>query len=159
MGNYLVRRLLQLLVALLGMSVIIFLAMRVAPGDPAERMVSPLATQQELQQMREALGLNKPIYEQYVIFLYDVLHGSLGKSLFYNAPVVTLVLESLPATFQLALLSMMVVIVVGVPLGVYSATHSDSWPDVIARAITYIGQAMPSFWLAIMLILAFSVGL
>jgi len=159
MSLYLVRRLMQLFVALLGMSIIVFVAMRVAPGDPAERMVSPLATDQELQQMREALGLNKPIYEQYATFLRGVLHGNLGKSLFYNESVLTIVLERLPATLQLALISMTVVVAVGIPLGIYSATHGGSWLDIIARMMAYIGQAMPSFWLAIVLILVFSVGL
>jgi ABC-type dipeptide/oligopeptide/nickel transport system permease component len=149
----------QLFAALLGMSIIIFVAMRVAPGDPAERLVSPLATDEELEQMREALGLNKPIYEQYAIFLNNVLHGHLGKSLFYEQSVLTIVLERLPATLELAVISMLVVIAFGIPLGIYSATHSGSWLEVIIRIMAYIGQAMPSFWLAIVLILVFSVGL
>ena len=120
-------------------------------------MLPPEATPQDRQEMREALGLDKPVLEQYGIFLGDLVHGRFGTSLRYGQEATGVVLEKLPATLELAVISLVVSTVLGVVLGVICARTKDTPLDVFFNSLAVVGQAMPSFWIGIMLILLFGV--
>jgi peptide/nickel transport system permease protein len=158
MKRYIVKRLLLGLLTLIGVSMIIFLAVRLS-GDPVLLLVSPDATQEEIQNMKVELGLDKPIPVQYFIFMKNSLKGDFGKSTRYRRPALELVLNRLPATIQLALLAFIVSITLGITIGVVSVTKPGSWFDVLGKTLAMLGQAMPEFWIGIMAILIFSVKL
>ena len=137
---------------------IVFYLVRVS-GDPTSTMLPPEATPQDRQELREALGLDKPYLEQYGIFLNDVVHGRFGTSLRYGQEATEVVLEKLPATLKLAVISLVVSTVLGVGLGVICARTKDTPLDVFFNSLAVVGQAMPSFWIGMMLMLLFSVNL
>ena len=121
MLRYFLKRLLFLIPVLLGVSVVIFSIVHLAPGDPAEVMLGPSATQEDISTLREQLGLTKPLYVQYGIFLTNALKGDLGRSIKSNAPVIDEIMERFPATLTLAMLGMTFAIVIGLPLGILAA--------------------------------------
>ena len=122
-------------------------------------MLPETATDQERAELREALGLNDPLYIQYFNYMKDVLRGDFGDSLRYNQPALGIVLERLPASFTLALSSMAVAVLLSVPAGIYSAIKRNTFSDLIITGASVLGKAMPNFWVGIMLILLFSVNL
>ena len=156
MGRYIVKRLLKIIPVLFIITFIVFFLVRLS-GDPVNTMLPPEATPQDRQEMREALGLDKPVLEQYGIFLGDLVHGRFGTSLRYGQEATEVVLEKLPATLQLAVISLVVSTVLGVVLGVVCARTKDTPLDVFFNSLAVVGQAMPSFWIGIMLILLFGV--
>ena len=158
MKRYIVKRLLLGLLTLIGVSMIIFIAVRLS-GDPVLLLVSPDATQEEIQKMKIELGLDKPVPVQYVIFMKNSLKGDFGKSTRYRRPALELVMNRLPATIQLALLAFIVSITLGITIGVISVTKPGSWFDFLGKTLAMLGQAMPEFWIGIMAILIFSVQL
>jgi peptide/nickel transport system permease protein len=158
MRRYALKRLLLGLLTLIGVSIIIFLAVRLS-GDPVLLLVSPDASEKEIQQMKVELGLDKPIPVQYVIFMKNSLKGDFGKSTRYRRPALDLVLSRLPATLQLALLAFAISIMLGITFGVISATKPGSWLDLSGKTFAMLGQAMPEFWIGIMAIMIFSVNL
>jgi peptide/nickel transport system permease protein len=155
---YFLRRLGRALITIVGISMIVFVIARLS-GDPALQLAPEDATPAELAQIRKDLGLDKPIWMQYAIFLERVAHGELGNSIRYQQPALPLVLDVLPATLQLGLSAFVLSTVIGVLLGVLTALKRDTWLDSGVRGIAVIGQAAPSFWLGMMLILLFSVQL
>lgn len=159
MVRFIVWRFIQLLLASYLIVSILFIAVRVIPGDPAVVLLGARATQVEIANLREALGLNKPLVEQYRDFTLDVLRGQLGDSFFYKRPVTELVLERVPFTLSFAVMTMAWVIAVGLPLGILAALRVDSVVDYLVRLFVFVGQGMPDFWLAIMFILFFAVKL
>ena len=156
MGRYIVKRILEIIPVLFIITFIVFFLVRVS-GDPVNTMLPPEATPEDRQELREALGLNKPYLEQYGIFLSDLVHGRFGISLRYGQEATEVVMEKLPATLQLATLSLLVSTVLGVVLGVLCARTKDTVLDVFVNGLAVVGQAMPSFWIGIMLILLFGV--
>ena len=156
MGRYIVKRLLEIIPVLFIITFIVFFLVRLS-GDPVNTMLPPEATPQDRQEMREALGLDKPVLEQYGIFLGDLVHGRFGTSLRYGQEATEVVLEKLPATLQLAVISLVVSTALGVVLGVVCARTKDTPLDVFFNSLAVVGQAMPSFWIGIMLILLFGV--
>lgn len=158
MGRYIGKRLMEIIPVLFIITFIVFYLVRVS-GDPTSTMLPPEATPQDRQELREALGLDKPYLEQYGIFLNDVIHGRFGTSLRYGQEATDVVLEKLPATLQLALISLVVSTILGVGLGVICARTKDTPLDVFFNSLAVVGQAMPSFWIGMMLILLFSVNL
>jgi peptide/nickel transport system permease protein len=158
MKRYIIKRLWLGLLTLIGVSMIIFIAVRLS-GDPVLLLVAPDATDQEIEQMKVELGLDKPVPVQYVIFMKNSLKGDFGRSTRYRRPALELVLDRLPATIQLALLAFMVSITLGITIGVTSVTKSGSWFDFLGKAFAMMGQAMPEFWIGIMAMLVFSVQL
>jgi peptide/nickel transport system permease protein len=158
MKRYVIKRLLLGLLTLVGVSMIIFVAVRLS-GDPVLLLLSPDASEQEIQKARVELGLDKPIPVQYVIFLKNSLKGDFGRSTRYRRPALELVTKRLPATVQLALLAFAVSVTLGITIGVISATRPGSWLDLFGKSFAMIGQAMPEFWIGIMAILIFSVKL
>jgi peptide/nickel transport system permease protein len=149
MQAFIVRRLLALLPTLLFASLIVFLSMRLIPGDVIDLMLSQndIATDQDRAQIEAVLGLDQPIHIQYFRWLGGILQGDLGRSLWQNTPVTTQLAETLPITFQLGLMSLIVALSVALPIGVYSAMRQDTSGDYIARSFSLLMLAVPSFWL------------
>lgn len=145
--------------ALFGITLLVFLLVRVS-GDPVVLLLPEDATQAQIDQLRTHLGLDKPVWEQYVIYVSQLVQGDFGLSFRYsNRPVLPLVLERLPATLELAAAAMVIAILISFPAGLVSALKKNRWPDTSATLLATLGEAMPNFWLGIMLILLFSVNL
>jgi len=159
MGNYIIRRLIQSVGLVFGVSIIVFVLVRLIPGDPARSMLAESASAEQVAAMRQQLGLDRPIPIQYLIFLGQALRGDLGRSLFYGEPTVTVLLGHLPATLLLATVALTFAIVVAVPLGVLSAVRRDSPWEYLGMGVAMLGQSIPAFWLGLMLVLVFAVFL
>ena len=159
MQRYLARRLLFLLPTLLLASILIFTIIQLAPGDPARMMLGTQATADEIQAERTRLGLDQPVPVRYVLWLRDVASLNFGRSQANNRPVTSLVADAFPNTLRLALLSLLVATAIGFPLGVLAAVNQNRRVDTIITAVNSLGLAMPAFWLALLLILFFSVQL
>lgn len=158
MGQYLVRMLLQVVLVMFLISIIVFVLVHVT-GDPVNLMLPETATEEDREILRAALGLDQPLYQQYFVYIKNVLQGDFGNSFHYGEPALPLVLERLPATFELAVVAMLIGIVIAVPCGMISAVKRNTVLDVIISFLSVIGKAMPNFWMGIMLILLFSVSL
>jgi ABC-type dipeptide/oligopeptide/nickel transport system permease component len=156
MGRQLVIRLLQTIVSLLGMSLLIFILVRVS-GDPVDLMRTSTTTEAELANIRAQWGLDKSYPEQYWLFLSGLVHGDLGTSLIQRRPVTTMIGEALPNTLALAVLGFVIGIGLAVVLGVLAATHRDTWLDNGVKFLAIMGQALPGFWVGIVAIYIFSV--
>lgn len=159
MLQYIVKRILLIIPIMLGVSVIVFGIMHLTPGDPALLMLGETAPQEQVDAIRQRLGLNEPIYVQYGIWLGRVLQLDLGRSIRSNRPVLNEITARLPATLELAVVATLLAILIGVPLGVLSATRPNSLLDNVATVSALGGLAMPVFWQGLMMILIFSVWL
>jgi peptide/nickel transport system permease protein len=148
----------QSVICLIGVTIIIFSLTRLS-GDPVLLMVPPEATKQDIEAMRKTLGLDKPIYAQYWVFISKAVRGDFGKSLRWNRSNLGLFLERFPNTLLLATAAMLFSIFVGIPVGIISAIKMGGWFDNFGKGFAFLGQAMPVFWLGIMLILVFAVWL
>jgi ABC-type dipeptide/oligopeptide/nickel transport system permease component len=157
MTKYIIRRIVQSIVVLLGALVISFVILRVIPGDPAVMMLSDLATPDEIERVRNSLGVDQSIWVQFGIYVKQVATGDFGVSYRSQMPALGLVLAYLPATLQLAAAALFITIVVAIPLGAIAALRRGSWIDNMLSGFALIGQSVPVFWLGIMLILVFSV--
>ncbi|MBN2239941.1 MAG: ABC transporter permease [Dehalococcoidales bacterium] len=156
MTRFIIIRLLQTLVALVGIAVLIFAMVRIS-GDPALMLATATSTAEDIQQIRVNLGLDKSIPEQFWIFVSDVVRGDWGESLFKQKPVTEMIGAALPNTFRLAIPSFVVAMSGALLLGVLSATRRDSILDNIVKFIAVMGQALPGFWVAIVAVYFFSV--
>jgi peptide/nickel transport system permease protein len=154
--KYLFQNLLKTIPVLILISIIVFVLVRVT-GDPVSLMLPETATDAEIESLRESLGFNDPLYVQYFNYMKDALSGDFGNSLRYNTDALAIILERLPATFELAIASMIVAFLIAVPLGIFSAMKRNSVLDLFITGGAVLGKAMPSFWLGIMLILLLSV--
>ena len=144
---------------LLGVSIVVFFLVRAIPGDPAQIMLGQQATQEQVQQVRENMGLDKPILVQYGLFLKNAVRGDLGDSIVTGRPVVTELLVRLPATFELMAFAMLIAVLVGVPVGVISAVKQYSLLDKTTSVLALTGISMPIFWLAMILVVILGVNL
>jgi ABC-type dipeptide/oligopeptide/nickel transport system permease component len=158
MKSYLLRRLLQSLFVLFGVSVVVFLILHLT-GDPALLLLPPDATVEDVERFRRQMGFDDPVAVQYVRFLGGALRGDFGESLRHGEPAMALVLDRLPATFELAGAGLLIAMGLAVPAGIISAVRRNTAVDYVSTVIALLGQAMPTFWLGIMLILVFSVHL
>ncbi len=156
MLKYIVKKLPHLIIVVLGVSVITFFIMHLS-GDPAQLMLSKEATEQEIAAFRHALGYDQPIHVQYVNFLQNALQGDFGLSMVQRRPAFMVVVERLPATLELAFSAMLFAILVAVPMGIIAAVKRNSLFDYTSMGFALSMQSMPTFWLAIMLVLLFSV--
>ncbi|MDN4616637.1 ABC transporter permease [Paenibacillus sp. PsM32] len=156
MKSYIVKSLLQIIPVLLLVSLIVFILVRVT-GDPVALMLPETATAEDRAVLTEALGLDQPLYKQYITFLGSAIQGDFGTSFRYGESALPLVLERLPASFELAVAAMIFAIVMAIPLGILSAVKRNTFTDLLISGISVIGKAMPNFWMGIMLILLFSV--
>jgi peptide/nickel transport system permease protein len=156
MTTYILKRLIQVIPVLLGITVVAFVLVRLT-GDPATIMLPPETPKETVDAFRKEYGLDQPIYIQYLQFIGGALQGDFGKSLRYKEPVSTLFFERLPATLELAFGSMLIAIFIGIPIGVLSAVKRNSWIDTVTRFVALFGQAVPSFYLGLMLIMIVAV--
>lgn len=159
MRGYVVRRLVALVVTLGFVSVLVFVAIRVLPGDPVLVMAGPEANPEVVARLREAMGLDRPLVVQYVEWVGGVLRGELGVSLQYDVPVGWLILSRLPVTLPLTVMAAFFTILLALPLGLYAATHARRPGDYLTMIVAQVGLAIPSFWAGLLLILLFSVHL
>lgn len=156
MATYLARRLLFSVFVLLGVLTALFFILRVLPGDPAAIMLGAAADREMVDRQRQIMGLDRPLALQYVTYLGQVVTGDWGLSLHERRPAMTLVLQRLPATAELAFAGLAVALVVGFALGITAALRSNTVLDRVISALSLVGQAIPNFWLGIVLILVFS---
>ena len=158
MPTFILRRFFHSLLMIVGITIIVFLITNVF-GDPVALLLDPLATREEADLLRKELGLDRPFYIQYLTFFGNVLRGDFGESLQARAPAMGLVLQHLPATIELTVASMAFMLLVGLPIGVLSATRPSSLVDRAGQMIALVGQAAPNYWLGVMAILVFGVQL
>lgn len=159
MQAYIIRRLAALVLTLLFISLIVFVVMRVIPGDPAVIILGTEATEANLKELRHRLGLDRPLLEQYFDWLKGALTGDFQVSLHYNTPVSTLISSRLAVTGPLALLAILLTTILSIPFGIYAATHHNRVGDYGAMIVSQLGISIPEFWLGILLILLFAVSL
>lgn len=158
MSQYIFKRLWQGAIAIIGALLIVFVAQRLA-GDPVALMLPMEATEEDFAAMRAQLGLDRPFIVQFGIFFMDALRGEFGTSYHWNQPAMDLLLDRLPATLELAMAGLVFAIVLAVPLGVLSAVYRGGWIDSAAKVFAMLGQAMPSFWVGLLLIVLVAVEL
>lgn len=157
MYRYLLRRVLVSIPTLFGVTILIFVILRIMPGDPTSVMFGQdtfaILSEADQQRFREALGLEKPLYRQYLSWMGDVAKGDLGRSFFRNDTVRELIVKRGPLSAQIALMAVVFSWLVGVPLGVLSAVRRNSWRDNVTRAFAAVVLAIPEFWLAVVMVL------
>lgn len=158
MGTYLVRRLLQLIPILLGATLLIFLIVKLAPGDPFSGMVDPHADPRKIEEARRRLCLDCPLPLQYWGWLKEILKGNLGTSIRFNAPVSKMIGERLGPTVLLGLASSLIVYVIGIPVGIVTARRQNTWVDNLAVILAFGGLSIPAFFLGLLLLKAFALG-
>jgi len=156
---YIIRRIFILIPTLLGMSLIVFLMLHFTPGDPAELLMGERATEEALEQIREHLGLNKPLYVQYGLFLKRLMKGDLGETIWTRQKVWTEIKQRFPATIELALVALFISCFFGMLFGIVSATKQYSIFDYVSMVGALVGVSMPIFWLGLVFMLIFAVQL
>lgn len=159
MISFLIKRLVQMIPVLIGVTLVVFLIMQMVPGDPAVLLAGEGASKETIEEIRTQLGLNKPLYIQYFDYLTNIFKGDLGVSIKNNKPVLDEILVRLPITMELALFSILITIVLGMAAGIISAIRPYSFSDLSVMLIALIGISIPSFWFGLMLMYIFSVKL
>jgi peptide/nickel transport system permease protein len=155
---FLLRRGAQAIFVILAMTVIVFFGVNVV-GDPVWMLVSPDMTQEQIAATARDLGLDRPIWEQFFVFFGNAIQGDLGKSFVHGEPAIKLILSRMPATRELAIVALMLAIVIGLPLGLYAGLKPETKTARLIMAISILGFSLPTFWVGLMLILAFAVSL
>jgi peptide/nickel transport system permease protein len=159
MTRFLVRRLLLTIPVIVGVATLVFSLIHLVPGDPVRAMLGDSASQSDIAEMRGRLGLDRPLYIQYGHFMKGAAMGDLGTSLRTDQPVAALILDRIPATFELALAAMLASLVIAVPLGIIAAAKRGTAVDHAATTLALIGMSIPNFWLGPLLAIVFSVEL
>ncbi|MFR2804883.1 MAG: nickel ABC transporter permease [Faecalispora jeddahensis] len=159
MHKYIFKRILMMIPVVIGVSLLVFMVLKMTPGDPARVVAGSEADEATVAQIREELGLNKPVLQQYVDYMAGMLHGDMGNSYTTGKPVFSEILSRMPTTFILAFAGVLVAVLIGIPLGIISATKQYSILDNISTLLALTGVAMPNFWLGLMLILVFALQL
>jgi peptide/nickel transport system permease protein/oligopeptide transport system permease protein len=159
LSTYLFFRFLQAIVTFFGAMILFFLIVRLLPGDPARLLAGPEASEEDVARIREALGLNKPIYEQLISYLTSIMRGDLGISIKYGTPVLNEILARLPYTIALALVAEAIAVAIAIPLGVLAALKPRSILAYAASLLGVLGTSLPVFWVGLMLIFIFAVEL
>ena len=158
MQRHLVSSLIQSFAVLVAVLILVFFMVRIT-GDPAALMMAKEASPEQIQAFRHEMGFDRPLVAQFFDYVSKVVTGNFGDSLHYRVPALPLILERLPATLELATVALLMAVIVGVPLGLIGGSSPGSKWDFVARAVGLLGQATPSYWLALMLILVFAVQL
>ncbi|MFA9439232.1 ABC transporter permease [Uliginosibacterium sp. sgz301328] len=158
MTAFLLRRLLQAIAALFAMSVLVFVAVY-AIGNPVEIFISPQADQAEIARTMASLGLDRPLWQQYLGFIGHALQGDLGRSFAQGMPALSLIGERMPATFELAIGALVISVLFGIPLGLWAGFRPDSWAGRSIMTGSILGFSLPTFWVGLMLIMLFAVYL
>ena len=159
MMRYLLLRLLDAIPTVFLVLLLVFIAMRILPGDPAIAALGDMATAEQLQLFREKMGLNAPLWLQFINFVIGVVTLDFGTSMMNNKDVLGLILYNLPYTIELTVVSVLMGVTVGVPLGVLAATNRNKWPDSSVRVFSLIGYAIPDFYLGALLLITFALNL
>lgn len=159
MLRYIIKRVLTVIPVLLGVSMLVFGFLRLIPGDPALVMLGERATEENVERVREQLGLNRPIHQQYLIFMGNALRGDLGTSILRGEPVTRELVRRFPATIELTLGAILIALIIGIPAGIISAIRRGSAFDFASMLVALTGVSMPIFWLGLMLVFLFSVVL
>ena len=159
MYTYLIRRILYLIPVMLIVVTFIFFMIHLIPGDPAAVMAGAESSKEEIENIRRFMGLDRPLYEQYGRFVFRLLQGDLGKSLFMDQPVVSVIAERLEPTMLLTFLSLLVAVTIGIPAGAIAGVFPNTWLDKTTMIIAMLGISMPSFWLGLNLIYLLSLKL
>ena len=160
MGKYVLKRLLWMIPISLGVAILVFTLMTFCPGDPAEIILGTTATEENLEAMREQLGLNDPYLVRLGDYLSDTfLHFDLGESWTTGVSIADSIVECLPRTMTLTVCTLCIAIVIGIPLGVVAAVYQNRWPDKVSMVLALLGVSIPNFWLALLLVILFSVNL
>lgn len=157
--RYLVRRLLWTIPVFIGLSMLIFSLARVIPGSPARLALGPRATEEQIQNLREQMGLDQPVWIQYIDYMSGLLRGDMGQSLTTNHNVAADIGQFFPATFELTTIGMVLAIVLGIPLGVIAGRNKDEIEDNASRGVAFFGISLPRFWSGIILQVIFAFGL
>jgi len=158
MQRYILSRLIQSVFILFGVLFIVFFMLQMT-GDPVSLLISRHSSPEEVEALREELGFNRPLPVQFVSFMSNAVTGDFGKSIRYKQPAMDLIIERLPATVELATIALLISLILGIPLGLISGSNPGSFWDVLSRGTGLLGQTIPNFWLALILILVFSVHL
>lgn len=156
-GQYILRRLVQMIPVVFGITIIIFVMIRAIPGDPAITMLGEKATDEKIALMREKLGLNEPVYMQYLYYLRDLVTLDLGESTRYRVPVDTLLWDRLKVSLSVMLMTTILAVAISLPLGMLAALRKDSIFDNVVRSVLMVTFLMPTFYTGILLIIAFAV--
>lgn len=159
MFQYLCRRVISIVPVLFLLTLIVFSMLYLIPGDPVEMMLGAEADPRAVAALRNELGLNHPLYEQYLVWLGRVLQGDLGRSFRTNEPVAEAVMKRLPVTLELTILSLLVSLAIGLPAGIISATRRNSHLDALSTTVAMLGVSLPSFFLGILMIFVFALHL
>lgn len=159
MIGFLTGRAATLALVLFGASVVIFLIVRALPGDPAIALMTQNATPEQIDEMRRAIGLHLPLYEQFLRWIGSALTGDLGRSFMFSTSVSSLISDRFPVTMHLALMSLVIALAIAVPAGVFAATNKGGAIDHLCRVLAMIGISMPVFWQGLLMILLFAVTL
>ena len=159
MWNYLLRRLIGIIPVIIGLSLIVFLLMAMIPGNPAQALLGAFATPENVARVSAELGLDKPLWQQYFIWVNNLLHGDFGRSYVLNRPVIDEVLERLSATLLLGGCALLLSVVLGLLAGVTSAVRQFGWGDRIITLMVLIGISLPSFLIGLLMIMLFAVSL
>ncbi len=156
MSVYIIRRLLQSGIVVLAMSVIVFFGVNVV-GDPVDMLVSPEADQAEIERVIQSFGLDKPVWQQYGIFLANAAKGDLGRSFIFGEGALGLILQRMPATLELAFMALLMAVLIGIPLGLYAGLKPERVSSKAIMAGSILGFSLPTFWVGIMMIMVFAV--
>lgn len=155
---YFIRRLGQASLVVFVMATLVFVSIYMV-GNPVDVLANPNSDQREMAEITARLGLDKPLWEQYVLFVWNALHGDLGRSFVFNEPALKLILQRMPATMELALTALVFSVVLGIPLGMLAGLKSESWVGRSIMTGSILGFSLPNFWIGLMLILLFAVQL
>jgi ABC-type dipeptide/oligopeptide/nickel transport system permease component len=159
MGGYLRGRVAAMIPVLIGVSVLVFAMAHLVPGDPVSVMTGGIASPETMARLRSQLGLDKPIYVQFLRYVSGVARGDLGRSIISNKPVTSLIEEAAPSTLQLTLAATVFAVVLGIPIGIIAAVWSRTWIDRAVMLFAVAGLSMPSFWIGLLLLYVFSLRL
>ena len=156
---YIVRRLFSMIPTFVLAAVLVFLSMHLIPGDPASVMLGDMATVDQIEKLREEMGLNKPVYVQFGIWFAGVLKGNLGRSIFFEKPVLQVIASRAETSIFIATISMTIIVLVGITVGIISAIRYNSTIDQVSSGLSMFGASIPTFWLGLNLMLLFAVVL
>jgi peptide/nickel transport system permease protein len=157
--NYTIKRIGQTLPVALFVTVLIFLLIKLIPGDPAAAILGERASDEAVQTLHRQWGLDRPLWQQYGVYMRNLLSGNLGQSLRYRTPVADLLPHRMGVTLFLVTYSMVLSIVIAVPLAIIAAVNRDRWPDQIVRGLITLPLASPAFWIGILLLIVFALRL